>query len=110
MPHFPITETVEEALKQAGRSRRDDLGYLYHTFRIRLPDVKAQWQPILSKLVDAGWQLQGTPVVVEAIDAAPCHVLISMLHADPHPFQIRGELRISGEIKGGGEIRCQSRD
>ena len=105
MSHFPITENLEEALKQAGRSQRDDLGYLYHTFRISLPDEKTEWHAVLSKLVDEGWQLQGTPVVVEAADAAPRHVLISMLHAEPHPLQIRGVMRIRGEIHGEGDFR-----
>ena len=128
MPHFPITETVEEALEQAGRSCPDDLGYRYHTFRIQLTEVKrdvlgcpyhtfhiqlteatTEWQAVLSKLVDAGWQLQGTPVVMEATDAAPRHILITMLHADPHPMQIRGELRLE-DIHGharfeGGVVR-----
>ena|ERR1043166_5178883 len=108
MPHFQIAENVEDALKRAGGSRADDLGYCYHTFRVRLPDVKTEWQAALSKLVDAGWQLQGAPVVVEGTDAAPSHLLISMLHVDPRPLQIRGEVRIHGEIHGVGEIRGQS--
>ena len=128
MQHFPITETVEEALNQVGRSRRDDLGYLYHTFRIRLPDANTESHAILSKLVtfrirppdtnieshavlsklvDAGWQLQGIPIVLEATKAAPRHVLISMLHAEPRPLQIRGDLRISGSIEGRGDLHGQ---
>jgi len=105
MAHFQVTENIEEALKRAGGSRRASLGYCYHTFRIRLPDPKAEWQSVLSKLVDAGWQLQGAPLVVEAVDASPCHLLISMLHAEPHPLQIRGELRINGSFGGGAELR-----
>jgi len=119
MLHFPITENAEEALKHARDSRRDDLGYCYHTFRIRLADGKTEWQPLLSKLVDAGWQLQGAPVVIEAPVAAdkpgvaeetktePRHLLVSMLHAEPHPLQIRGELRIHGEIRGEAELQGQ---
>lgn len=103
MSHFPITDTIEDALKQAGRSKRDDLGYLYHTFRIRLPDKNTEWHAVLSKLVDEGWQLQGTPVVFEA--ATPRHVLIPMLHAEPQPLQIRGVMRIRGEINGEAELR-----
>ena len=105
MAHFPITKNVEEALQQAVGSRRDDLGYCYHTFSIRLSDSQNEWQGLLSELVDAGWKLQGTPVVVEATDAAPRYVLIAMLHAEPHPLEIRGEVRIRGEINGGGDLR-----
>jgi hypothetical protein len=105
MHHFPTTETTEEALIQASRARRDDLGYCYHTFRITLPEGKLEWPAVLSALVDHGWQLQGTPVVVDATDAVPRHVILSMLHAEPRPIEIRGELRIRGEINGAGEIR-----
>lgn len=101
MPHFPIAENVEEALKHAHRSRRDDLGYLYHTFRIRLSEAKTDESIILSALVDVGWQLQGAPVVVEATGTLPRHVILSMLHAEPHPLQIRGEIR--GELRGHSE-------
>ena len=107
MPQFPITETVEEALKQARASHRDDLGYLYHAFRIRLADANANWQNILSGLVDAGWQLQGAPVVIEATDSHPRHVLFSMLHAEPRPLRIHGEMRLRGEISGGGDFHGQ---
>jgi hypothetical protein len=109
MPHFTIAENVEEGLKQAGGARRDDLGYCYHTFRIRLPDGKTEWQTVLSRLVDAGWQMQGAPVIVGAEDAALRHVLISMLHVEPRPLEIRGELRIRGEIHGDAELRGQLR-
>lgn len=107
-PRFPITESVEEALKNVGRSRRDDFGYCYYTFRIHLPDANTQWHPALSKLIDAGWQLQGTPVILEEIGITPRHVVISMLHAEPRPLQIRGELRIRGEIQGGAELHSGS--
>ena len=53
MPHFPITASVEEALKQAGQSRRDNLGYLYHTFRVRLPDAASDWQALAKQAI--GW-------------------------------------------------------
>jgi hypothetical protein len=108
MPNFQTTENVEEGLKQAMDSRRDDLGYCYHTFRIRLHDAKTEWQTVLTELVDAGWQLQGAPVVVETADSTPCHLLISMLQATPQPLQIRGEVRIHGEFNGGGEVRGHS--
>jgi len=105
MPHFPITDTVDEALNQARKSNRDDLGYCYHTFRVHLADGKTDWQPVLSKLVDAGWQLAGAPLVVEKNNDAPRHLLVSMLHAEPRPLEIRGSLRIHGEIHGEAELR-----
>jgi len=107
MPQFPICESVEEALKKARASRRDDLGNLYHTFRIRLADANANWQTILSGLVDAGWQLQGTPVVIEATHPQPRHDLFSMLHVEPRPLRIHGEMRLRGEISGGGDFQGQ---
>ena len=109
MSHFQITENVEAALQQAEGSRRDDLGYCYHTFRIRLPDAKTEWQAVLSRLVDAGWQVQGAAVVVETANPALRHVLVSMLHAEPRRLEIRGELRIRGEIHGEAELRGQLR-
>jgi len=109
MSHFPITDTLEEALKQARHSKRDDLGYLYHTFRIRLSDEKAGWSALLSNLVDEGWQLQGTPVVIEAAETTRRHVLISMLHAEPRPLEIRGTMRLRGEINGEAELNGHPR-
>ena len=105
---FPIKDDVADALKFAGQSRRDDLGYWYYTFRVRLEDSQKDGTTIVGQLVDAGWQLQGGPVLVEASDTRPRHVIVSMLHAEPHPLQIRGELRITGELHGGGELRGQS--
>ena len=110
MPHFLITETVEEALKGAKSARRDDLGNCYHTFRINLVGAKVEWEAILSSLVDAGWQLQGAPVIIDATPARPRHILLSMLHAEPRPLEIRGELRIRGEVIGGGELRGELRN
>jgi hypothetical protein len=109
MSHFSITENLEEALQQARRSKRDDLGYLYHTFRIRLSDDKPGWPAVLSNLVDAGWQLQGSPVVMEAADATPRHVLISMLHAEPRPMEIHGMMRFRGEFNGEAELHGHPR-
>lgn len=105
---FPIRDDVAQALRFAGESRRDDLGYWYCTFRIRVEDSQMDGATILGQLVDAGWQLQGGPVLVEASDSHPRHVIVSMLHAEPRPLQIRGELRIRGELHGGGELRGQS--
>lgn len=100
MSHFPITENLEEALHQARRSKRDDLGYLYHTFRIRLLEEAPGWPALLSHLVDEGWQLQCAPIVIEAADATPRHVILSMLHAEPRPLEIRGVMRLRGEVEG----------
>src|SRR4051794_26531073 len=109
MPHFQIAENVEEALQQAGNSPRDALGYCYFTFRIHLTDAATEWQSVLSRLVDGGWQVQGAAVIVEAASPAPRHILISMLHAEPHPLEIRGGLTISGEIRGHAELRGELR-
>jgi len=109
MTHFPITETIEESLRLAQRSPCDDLGNRHHTFRVQLPDEKADWHSVLGKLVDEGWQLQGTPVLFEATDGAARHILISMLQAEPRPLQIHGELRLEGEIHGRAELRGEVR-
>ena len=110
MQHFPLTETIEEALKGAKNSRRDDLGNCYHTFRIVLFGEKIEWETILSALVDAGWQLQGAPVLIEATAARPRHILLAMLHAEPRPLEIFGDLRIHGEVIGGGKLRGELRN
>lgn len=109
MPHFQIVDSVEEALTQANSSRRDELGYCYHTFGIRLPDADSEWHTVLGQLVDAGWQLQGSVIVVDATDVVPRHVLVSMLHAVPRPLQIRGALRLAGEIHGEADLRGEIR-
>jgi hypothetical protein len=105
---FPIEEDVADALKFAGQSCRDDLGYWYYTFRIRLEDGQMDGTTIVGQLVDAGWQLQGGPVLVEASDHRHRHIIVSMLHAEPRSLQIHCELRITGELHGGGELRGQS--
>lgn len=105
MPHFPITETVEDALALARRARRDDLGYCYFTFRIALTSATGDWSVVLSRLIDAGWQLQGGPHVVETTGEGPRHLVLSMLHAEPRPLQIRGEVRMHGDIRCENETR-----
>ena len=100
MPHFPITESIEAALKQARRCPRDGLGYCYYTFRIALTPATGDWSAVLSQLIDAGWQLQGGPNVIDATDGVPRHLVLSMLHAEPRPMRIRGGLRLHGEIDG----------
>jgi len=47
-------------------------------------------------------------VLVEASDTHPRHVIVSMLHAEPRPLEIFGELRITGELHGSGEFRGHS--
>lgn len=109
MIKFPISENIEEALKLSVQSRSDELGYSYHTFRVRLDNNETDWKIMLSTLVDSGWQLQGTPTVMEAKGELPLHILISMLHVEPRPLVIRGELRIRGDFSGGGELRSEPR-
>ena len=105
MSHFSISKSATEALQQAAKTRRNDLGLCYHTFRVQLTEPTNDWQPVLTVLVDAGWQLQGGPIVLHATDSAPRHVLISMLHADPRPLRIGGHLQIRGSIQGEAELR-----
>lgn len=105
MSHFSISKSTTEALQQAAKTRRNDLGLCYHTFRVQLTEPTNDWQPVLTVLVDAGWQLQGGPIVLHATDSAPRHVLISMLHADPRPLRIGGHLQIRGSIQGEAELR-----
>ena len=77
---FPIKEDVADALNFAGQTRRDDLGYSYYTFRVRLEDSQLDGKTIVGQLVDAGWQLQGGPVLVEASDTT-----IENLYLGPGP-------------------------
>lgn len=81
MAHFPICQNVESALALASRSRRDNLGYRYYTFRISLTRATGNWSSVLSELIDAGWRMQGGPYVVDATGTAPRHLVLSMLHA-----------------------------
>ena len=105
MSHFSISKSTTEALQQAAKTRRNDLGLCYHTFRVQLTETTNDWQPVLTVLVDAGWQLQGGPIVLDATESAARHVLISMLHSDPRPLRIRGHISMKGEMRGDGEIR-----
>ena len=105
MSQFSISKSIDDALQPARETRRDDLGLRYHTFRVLLTEPPDDWQAILTALVDAGWQLQGGPIVLHATDSAPRHVLISMLHADPRPLRIGGHLQIRGSIQGEAELR-----
>ena len=105
MSHFAISKDITAALQQAQQTRRDDLGLCYHTFRVQLVEPSTNWQAVLTELVDAGWQLQGGPIVIDPTEAAPRHVLISMLHSAPRPLRIQGHLEIRGGIQGEAELR-----
>jgi hypothetical protein len=105
MSQFPITKHLQEALATAERSRRDALGYLYYTFRSELNADDPQGHQFVSRLVDKGWQLQGTPLIIDATPEIPRHLLISMLHAEPRPLEIRGEFEGRGGFRGVADAR-----
>lgn len=92
MVHFPITENVESALALASRSRRDDLGYCYHTFRITLTRATGDWQEVLTRLINEGWQLLGGPHLVNA-PGVPRHLVLSMLHAGRPSHEAGGQAK-----------------
>lgn len=94
-----IFKTTEEAIQNAGRSRPDGLGTAYYTVRILASAAKTPGE-IISQIVAAGWHLIGGPVQVPAIGDVPEHVIVSMLRHEPRPLEIRGDLRIGGEIRG----------
>ena len=73
----------------------------YHTFPIQLPDGPQTGKYYSPSLVDNGWQLQGTPVVVEAAGSHPRHVILSMQHVEPRQLLMRGEINGGGELRGG---------
>ncbi len=94
-----VSQTIEDALQKADRCRPDGLGSAYCTFRILATAAKTPGE-VVSQLVAAGWHLVGGPVQVGATGDVPEHVIVSMLRHEPRPLEIRGDLRIGGEIRG----------
>ena len=109
MSKFPISDTIDDALRDAGRTRPDGLGQRFHTFRIVLGDEDPLGHGVISRLVDHGWQVQGGPLVIEAAEATPRHLLISMLHAEPRPLEVHGHFNLGGEIRGEGRLDGEAR-
>lgn len=107
MSAFPITEDFESASKRARQTRPDGVGCTYHTFRVRIGADDETGHGLLTCLVDEGWQLLGGPVVIEATEEIPRHVVLTMLRSEPRPLEIRGRLELRGntEIRGEAELR-----
>lgn len=95
-----ICQSVEEALEKTREIKPDALGTKYHTFRIALSDGMENGNFIISALASNGWHLIGGPVLIEAVNGHPRHILISMLSSDPRPLEIRHRLKMHGEIRG----------
>lgn len=106
MNPFPITENIESAIYQAQRCRRDAIGYAFHTFRVRLPEEDRTGHAVLSALIDRGWQLQGGPVIIEAVGDLPRHVIITMFQADPRPLRLNGRMEFRGESDFRGDLQA----
>jgi len=94
-----VFQTIEESLQKAARCRPDGLGAAYFTFRILASAAKTPGE-MVSQLVAAGWHVIGGPVQVPATTDVPEHIIITMLRHEPRPLEIRGDLRIGGEIRG----------
>lgn len=103
-----VSPDVQAALKQAHSMPLDAIGNRYHTFRVELLDSGLSMTDLLSQLVDHGWHMMGSPLVVEACDTRPRHILVSMMRSEPRPIEVRAHLNFDGRIEAHGELRGEA--
>lgn len=109
MSRFPLFDSLDDALRDAGRLPPDALGQRFYTFRIVLADEDPLGHGLISRLVDQGWQIQGGPLVIEGVEKTARHLLVSMLLAEPRPLEVRGHFNLGGEIRAEGQIDGRTR-
>jgi hypothetical protein len=99
MTAFPIHNDLDQAMTNAHRHQRDALGYIRYTFRIELQNPELTVDSILVDLIDRGWQMVTSPVVVESKDSLPRHAIFSMIGYEHKGLRIEGRMNFGGEIQ-----------
>ena len=104
MSRFPIAISLADALKVAVKAELDAIGQRFYTFRVSVTEDDSLGHGLVSELVDNGWQLRGGPLLIEASDNTPHHLLVSMCQTEPRTLRIDGRLELGGKLRAEGRL------